>query len=259
MINAFKIIGILVLSFFTEIITSLLLSNFSINLPTKIYLIVDNILPFLVFVIYFSFFWVIFLREKNPEKTFFQNVKLKKVYVSFVCIIGLLCVLLFIYQLNYLKSTFSQNSDSHFIGKTIYENSKYKFRLTYPEDSVFAHANPKYGFITRFFIKDGQIISNDQENVSVSVAENNDLEKIIQTRKDEWSKFNPIDIQKVQFGGQDGYRMIFVNSYDYQRNIKELSYLTIKDGVSYELNYFPVVDQNIPMIDNIAKSFEFIK
>jgi len=67
-----------------------------------------------------------------------------------------------------------------------------------------------------------------------------------------------IDIQEIQFGKQKGYKIIYVSDYTFDKGTKEAIYFTVKDNILYMLNYFPVVEENIKTIDDIAKSFEFI-
>ena len=65
-----------------------------------------------------------------------------------------------------------------------------------------------------------------------------------------------MDVKEVKFGGQKGYRIIFVSDYSVEKSTKELLYMTFRNGILYELNYFPVA-QNISVADDVASSFEF--
>ncbi len=149
------------------------------------------------------------------------------------------------------------DDSSHFVGDSTYENSKYHFKLVYPKGSIFANAHPEVGFVTRFFLPNGETIGNDQENVGIYIEENsNDLEREVQEIRERFSEYGPIDMREVQFGGQKGYRMVLTTSYSAQKGTKELIYITVKDDTSYHLNYFPVA-KNISIVDTVAGSFEF--
>jgi hypothetical protein len=42
------------------------------------------------------------------------------------------------------------------------------------------------------------------------------------------------------------------------KGTKELFYITVKNNIFYQLNYFPVVESNLPAVDKVADSFKFI-
>lgn len=147
-----------------------------------------------------------------------------------------------------------------FIGKTIYQNSHYGIELTYPEGSVFAGAHPEAGFITRFFIPNGKEIGGDQENVGVHVLEySGTAEDRIRDMRNAFEGNGSFDVIDFELGGQRGYKMIFVSDYTAMpsKQTREMIYLAVKDGVLYEINYFPVIDESVALIDTIAKSFKF--
>ena len=254
---------VVILAFFAKNITQVFLLNHLYgNLPIVSAIIVGSILSFIVFVIYFSLLWILFLREKNIDGSFFQKIKFKKVYSILLVVFALLYLASSMYSIDAYKKSLSIDGSSHFLAGSVYENSQYNFKLTYPEGSTFAHATAQSGtgFVTRFFLPNRQTIGGDQENIGIHVDENSDdLDAVIKRRQDTFSKNGTIDIKEVQFGGQKGYRMIFVSDYTAQKGTKELSYLTVKNGTLFELNYFPVVDQNLSVVDNVASSFEFIQ
>lgn len=149
---------------------------------------------------------------------------------------------------------------SHFLSGNIYENSQYGFKLTYPASSTFDWNHPGIGFIVRFIIPNGQRISGDIENVAIYVEQNSlDLNSVIARDKENYTKNGQINLKEVTFGGQKAYREIFTSNYTASKGTRELFYYTVKDGVLYGLNYYPVVDKDIPVVDKIASSFEFIK
>ncbi len=78
----------------------------------------------------------------------------------------------------------------------------------------------------------------------------------VERKQNLFSKNGPIDLQEVQFGGQAGYRMIYTSNYSAPKGSKELSYMTVRAGTLYELNYFPVA-QHVGLADEVAASFEF--
>lgn len=258
--NAFKIIGIVVLSYIaTTVVENLFTRNIRINLSIPNQIILAYVLSFVVFTICFSLLWSLFLRDKNIGASFLKQIKFKKTYFILVAIFALFYVLASVGRIDRYKNSFSLDAASHFINDSIYENSKYHFRLVYPKGSFFAYAHPEIGFVTRFFIPDGESIGNDKENVGIYIKKNSeDIETEVQKIKDRFSKNGPIDIKEVQFGGQKGYRIIFVSDYSAQKGTKELTYITVKNNMAYELNYFPVA-KNISVVDTIASSFEFIQ
>ena len=261
--TAFKIFGSVVLAYFVTIkIEALLFLSMSWlqikgSLPIPNQLAVNHILFFVIFVILFSSLWSLFLREKSLKTSFIQSIQFKKTYVVCIVIFTLLSLLSTIGRIERYKKSYSLDDASHFIGDSIYENSQYHFRLTYPKGSVFANAHPESGFVTRFFIPDGQTIGNDQENIGIYIEQPaKDLEAEVKQIEDRFLKNGSVDIQKVQFGGQNGYRILMTSDYSAQKGTKELVYITVKNNIAYELMYFPVA-KNVSSVDHVASSFEF--
>jgi len=222
-------------------------------------MIIWRVLSFIIFIIFFSLLWCLFFREKNIGVSFLKQIKLKKAYFVLVAIFVLFSVITSVIKIDQYNKSHSLDSSSHFVNDFTYENSKYHFRLVYPKGSVFANAHPESGFVTRFFIPNGESIGNDKENVGMYIEENSeDIETRVKQIKDRFLKNGHIDIQEVQLGGQKGYRILFVSDYSAQKGTQELIYITVKNNMSYELNYFPVA-KNLSVVDTIASSFEFIQ
>lgn len=180
-----------------------------------------------------------------------------------IVLVGLVVVIIGVFSyvaLRSYKQPPSRDDSGHLLPNSVYENSKYKFRLTYPEGSIFVHANPESGFVTRFFLPKSQTIAGDQENIGMYIKEKSgDLGSRLKEVEGMYKKNGPLDIEEVQFGGQKGYRVIFTSNYTAPKHTKELAYMTVKDGTLFELNYFPVVDQSLGLVDTVARSFEFIQ
>jgi len=254
--TTFKIIGIVILAF----IASIFLFSVYHNLASKLFFVADEIVVFVMLTFFLVLFWAHFFKDKSIQGTFFQSVTHKKTFAVLMVLYTLLFIITFIDRFNYQQQTFSKDNTSLFLPGNVYENTQYHFNLTYPEGSTFAHATPEAGFVTRFFLPNRQTLEGDQENIGVHVDENSfDLDAVIAQRQDAFSKNGSIDVKEVQFGGQKGYLMIFTSDYTVQKGTKELSYLTVKDGILFELNYFPVVDQSLSIIDGVADSFKFTK
>lgn len=256
--NIFKIISSVLLAYIaTAIVENLLIRHVRLDLSVTTQIIIGYILAFVVFVIFFSLLWSLFLRDKNLSGSYFSQIECKKVYLILITAFGLLSVMGSVSRIDQYQKSHSLDDASHFVNDSTYENSNYHFKLTYPKGSVFANAHPEIGFVTRFFIPDGESIRNDQENVGVYIKENSrDLEAEVKQITDRFSKNGQVDVKEVQFGGQKGYRIVLVTDYSAQKGTKELFYVTVRNNIAYELNYFPVA-RNVSVVDGIASSFEF--
>ena len=158
-----------------------------------------------------------------------------------------------------LLANYSADVSNKFVGSTVYENTYFKFRFTYPEGSVFVPTRPTTGYIIRFIIPSGKIIVDDKENIGIYIYENvSSLDDWINGQKSAYSKNGPIDISEVRLGGEKAYRMIFTSDYTASKGTKEMFYFTMKNNILYGINYYPVTDEGIKVVDDVAKSFEFI-
>jgi|GEM_PF-3084479 len=256
--NIFKIIGIIVLScVVTAIVEYLVIWNIPMDLSIPTQIIIREALGIVFLIIFFSLLWNLFLKEKNISTSFLGQIKFKRTYFIIITIFILFSLISLTSNIDQYKKSYSLDGTSHFIGDSMYENSKYHFRLIYPKGSFFANAHPEHGFVTRFFLPDSESIGKDEENVGIYIKEtNNDAEREVEQIKNRFSKYGPVDIKEVRFGGQKGYRIICVTEYSAKKGTKELFYITVKNGVLYQLNYFPVA-KNISVVDTIASTFEF--
>ena len=173
--NTFKIIVLAIVAYIaTSIIKILFIRNIHINLAIPTQIIIGYVLGHLFFIIFFSLLWSLFLRDKNIATSFLGQIKLKKVYFILVAIFTLLSVMSSAGTIYQYKKSCLLDDTSHFIDDSTYENSKYHFKLVYPKGSVFANAHPEHGFVTRFFLPNGESIGNDEENVGMYIKENSD-------------------------------------------------------------------------------------
>ncbi len=137
---------------------------------------------------------------------------------------------------------------------SVYDNRVYGFKLKYPTEYYQAHTNPEYGFKARFINPQGDVVKGTRENFGISIEKTKyDLEKGLEVFKSNTEKKGGSieDIKEVNFGGGKGYRILY-NSGAF----RELVYKIVKDGKLYEFNYYPVVDENLKLADEIAQTFE---
>jgi hypothetical protein len=145
-----------------------------------------------------------------------------------------------------------------FINDTTYENTHFKFSFSYPKGSIFANAHTQTGFIVRLFLPDRKTIMGDEENVGIYIRERvADLEEWIEEEKKIYQKNGPIEVLKVELGGQKAYRVIETTNYTSPKGTREMFYFTVRNNTLYSLNYFPVVEENIKTVEEIANSFKF--
>ncbi len=210
----------------------------------------------------FVLFYLTFNKKVRPVFNSGEVPKSTKIFTGVFVVIIILMFFGIISTFNPDKkgslANYSAEESNKFIGSTIYENTHYKFRLTYPVNSIVRPTHTETGFIIRFILPGGQTIANDPENIGIYIKENSrDLESYLQNEKNRYSKNGPIDVQEIQFGKQKGYKMILTSDYTFKKGTKEAYYFTVKDNILYMLNYFPVVEENIKIVDNVAESFEF--
>lgn len=154
-----------------------------------------------------------------------------------------------------------------FIGNNEYKNTKYNFHLTYPEGSIFANAHPENYSVVRFFLPNRKNIGGDEENIGVFVFPLSTEDKLSYTiddylnaKKEQNSPYGTVDVEEIKLGGQKGYKVLFTSSYTAQegKKTREASYFTIRNGLIYDINYFPVINEHLKDIDRIVNSFKFI-
>ncbi len=190
-----------------------------------------------------------------------KNLAIAGIILSIIGIIITIVLVSLAFSHHYAKDGYRKNYPADadkFIGNTTYENTYCHFRFTYPTGSVFASAHPDSGFIVRFFFPNGQTIAGDEENIGLYVQENFlDIDTELRYLNN-YAKNGPIDVKEITLGGQRGYKVEFTSDYTSKKGTQEMAYFTVKNNILYELNYFPVVNDNLKIADSVANSFEFI-
>jgi len=200
---------------------------------------------------------------------------------------------------NVFAQNHSHNQNQTQSNLTTYENKEHRFAFDYPaiwhneydanearlNNVVIALADPysndKDGFETTIFrvnVSDVHKYLDDDIQIKADTAEDyvrnkikaeikvdEDTNYLLRTRTDLGGSFHTIDNIKnatTLIGGENASKVQYIQSYEGEQKVFNIFIYVVKNDKVYELSFYsePLkVPKTLPIVENILKSFRFIK